>query len=310
MKVYAHGFGFLRPLCEGAAEFVEDPAEAEIVLTMNNPGGTSHVIDEARHIATQWGIPLCWWTCEDPNGYGAWVPQAKAADFVFTSDKAMLPHYRRDVGHGNVFWLPLAANPEMHHPLPLAEDATDFVFSGNWYDNQWEARRWGSEVLIRPLVAAGYSMTIYSYDSPASVGYTELEASWRGGTSCYTTCEQYAHGRIVLGNNNQRTGLDGRPVTYMTSMRTFEVLACGKAFMAPQSDAYEALGFVCGEHMEWVDTPEAALLMAEWLLARPLEVEAMGRRGRAFVLAHHTYAHRLQRIARALDGQADPEDWR
>ena len=45
----------------------------------------------------------------------------------------------------------------------------------------------------------------------------------------------------------------------MTSMRTFEALACGKPFLASHSDAYEALGLVNWRDMIWVDMPDEAV---------------------------------------------------
>jgi|GEM_PF-4528514 len=92
----------------------------------------------------------------------------------------------------------------------------------------------------------------------------------------------------------------------MTSQRTFEALACTKPYLTVPSDAYEPLGFRNGEHMAWVKSaPEA--LDAYDLLAGP-EGAAMAERGRAFVMQHHTYRHRLQRILDAVDGKAKPEE--
>jgi spore maturation protein CgeB len=306
MKIFPVGFGFLQVLCEGYAEFVEDPAEADFVLSMNNAGNDA-AIREARGIADQHGKPFCWWTIEDPNAFLAFLGQAKMADYVFTSDKACIWSYRQALGHERVFWLPLAANEWMHKPMPLADDAADFVFSGNWYDNQNQARRWGSETVVLPLARAGHSMAIFSYEEPP---YPELKPFWRGATSCYTTAEQYTHGRVVLGNNNQRSGMDGRDKTYMTSMRTFEALACGKSFLAPQSDAYEALGLADHRDLAVSSRPEDTLAWAQALLGADGGGEIIAEQGRARVLANHTYGHRLNRIARAIKGEADPEDWR
>ncbi len=312
MTIFPCGFGFMQPYCEPYEKFVSQPSEADFVLAMNNVGHEGlHVIRQARDIAQAAGIPFCWLTIEDPNAYLATLPQAAMADYVFTSDKALLPQYREALGHERIYWLPLAACEALHKPLPLAEDAADFVFSGNWYENQWEARRWGTETVILPLARAGHSMAIFSYDEPP---YPELRKFWRGGTSCYTVAEQYTHGKIVLGNNNQRSGMDGRAKTVMTSMRTPEVLACGKPFIAPQSDAYEALGYENDRHFYWVETPFEACEAAEAFLYGVLngvrEADRVSQAGRAFVLANHTYGHRLRRIVAAIRGEADPEDWR
>ena len=59
----------------------------------------------------------------------------------------------------------------------------------------------------------------------------------------------HRHGRVVLGMNHQRSGMDGREGTFMTSMPTFEALGCGKPFLAAHSHAHERLGLFHGEHM-------------------------------------------------------------
>jgi spore maturation protein CgeB len=315
MKFYPHGFDFLKPYCEESGMLADSPSEAGCILTMNN-AGHYEVVEQARQIANDAGLPLCFWTIEDPNSCLYFLPQARLSDYVFTSDACLIDWYREQLKHDRVYWLPLAASPKYHHPLPLADDATDFVFSGNWYvRNGNTARAWGDETVILPLARAGYSMTIYSYDEPP---YDELKPFWKGdGGGCRNTAEQYTHGRIVLGNNNQRSGFDGIEKTVMTSMRTFEALACGKLFLTPQSDAYEALGFNNGGAIWSSKAIEWTLHWAKYLLG----TNSSGRTGnygtvagaqidRLFVLANHTYTHRLLRIASALSGTADPFDYR
>ncbi len=312
MNIYAHGFGFLLPLyhMEGTC-FVDDPREAEAVISMN---GDTATVREAQAIAASCGIPLAWLNIEDPNGWlnHEFHHQASAADFVFTSDRECIPRYRDLLGHERIFWLPLACNPELERPLPLAEDATDLVLSMNWYP--YEARKWADEMLVRPLARAGYSMTIFSYQEPP---YPELKPFWKGGTSAHTVAEQYRHGRVVIGQNNQRSGFDGIHHTVMTSMRTFQALACGRPLLAPASDAYEALGFVNGRDFIWTDDTDSALHWAE-VLVHPEKfvadegahlIQCMAERGRELVCAKHTYARRLDRIARAIAGEADPYAW-
>jgi spore maturation protein CgeB len=100
---------------------------------------------------------------------------------------------------------------------------------------------------------------------------------------------------VVLGLNNQRSGFDGRARTLMTSMRTFEALACGKPLLAAHSDAYERLGLAHGEHLAVVSTPQETLDWADRLLG--VRGHRMAEAGRHFVLERHTYGHRLSTIA-------------
>jgi spore maturation protein CgeB len=228
------------------------------------------------------------------------MPQAREADFVFTTDAALVENYRERLGHGRVHWLPWACAPEIHRPLPLTDDARAFVLSANWYD--FEARRWSVEVLVDPLAAAGYGISLFCLAGwmwPARYAHY-----WRGEdprlAPYVSAAEQYTTGRVALSLNNQRSGMDGLGTTYMTSMRTFEALGCGKPLLASHSDAYEPLGFVNGEHMVWVSDPAETIPAAERLLWS--DGDRVARAGREFVLAHHTYAHRMKRIAEVVLG--------
>ena len=325
MKIHSIAFEFLEPFCDEYVDWVQDPGEADFILTMNSGGREGmEAMGYARSLADKYDKPLCWWTIEDPNAYAGFVAQARLADYVFTSDRACIPFYRRDCRHDRVFWLPLAASEKFHRPLPLREDATDGIFTGNWYDTQWEARRWGVQTVILPLAEAGYSITCFSLDEPPYPILLREPNRWIGPTDPRSpgyygaTAEQYTWGKVALGVNNQRSGMDGRGETVMTSMRTFEVLACGKPFLAAHSDAYEALGLSNAlpdapgksfnqqrqDHMCWVTQQQETLDAACWLTLGRGEAEerwiAMAERGRAFVLANHTYGHRMRAIMEVI----------
>jgi spore maturation protein CgeB len=292
--VYAIDIGFLLPFLASCARFVERPEEADFALSMNI---YEHSEEGKQRLAAarDAGKPLAWWTIEDPNSFNDFLPQAAEADFVFTTDGACVEQYQRLLGHARVHWLPLACAPDIHCPLPIADGATDFVVSANWYLN--EARLWAVETVVDPLLKVGHDLTLFCYEG-WPMWPQRYERFWGGQTSYLTTAEQYRRGRVVLGLNNQRSGMDGHAVTHMTSMRTFEALACGKPLLASHSDAYGRLGFVNGEHMAWAADPAETLRWAGLLLGP--EGERVARAGREFVLAHHTYAHRLRRIAEAV----------
>jgi hypothetical protein len=289
--IYLLGCDFLLPLLEPYATITPHPREADFILAANN-GGESYL--QALRDVRSSARPVAWWTIEDPNGFETFFAEAALADYVFTSDAACVPRYRSALGHDRVFWLPLACSPAIHHPAPLRDDAAEFVLSANWYSN--EARRWSVETVVEPLRAAGRRLALFSY---ASFSWPAAYAPfWRGATHYLTVGEQYRHGAVALGLNNQRSGLDGRRHTVMTSMRTFEALACGKPLLAAHSDAYARLGLGHGEHLAVVRTPQQTLEWADRLLGE------RGRRiaeaGRRFVLEHHTYRCRLATIAEAI----------
>lgn len=285
--IFPLGCEFLLPYLEPYGCFVSDMRGCDFILASNS---TEPAYADRMREAKAGGNPVAWWTIEDPNSFEDFLPQAAEADFVFTSDEDCIPRYIRQLGHDRVHWLPLGCAPLFHFPQALAEQAADFVISANWYTNR--ARLWGVEMVVEPLRRTGRTLALFCYENFMWPGYRPY---WRGSAGCRTVSAQYRHGRVAIGLNNQRSGMDGREHTVMTSMRTFETLACGKPLLAAQSDAYERLALQHGIHLAAVQTPEEALAWADRLLGE--EGERIANAGRQQVLAHHTYGHRLSKIA-------------
>lgn len=297
VAIHAVEFDYALPFFKSLVRFVERPEDADFVVVGNCWGDLGAAVTAMRRVRSA-GRTIAFWCAEDPNDFEKFLPQAREADVVFTTDEECVPRYKLRLGHERVHWLPWACAPELHRPLPLAEDARDFVVSANWYD-RFEARRWAVKNVVDPLADAGYGISLFCFE-----GWTmwpeRYRKFWRGGPYYLTSSEQYRHGRVAIGLNNQRSWMDGHAKTVMTSMRTFEVLGCGKPLLASHSDAYERLGFVHGEHMMWSSSPVETLECAGRLLGE--EGERIARAGREFVLANHTYAHRLRRMVEVVLG--------
>lgn len=297
VTICAVDFGCALPFFRLLARFVERPEEADFCISMNFWGDLSEAVARLREVRRA-GRPVAFWCAEDPNDFEKFLPQAREAHVVFTTDEECIPRYRAALGHDRVHWLPWACAPDIHRPLPLDPEARAFVLSANWYE-RFEARRWAVETVVDPIVDAWYGISLFCFE-----GWTmwpeRYRRFWRGGPDYLSCAEQYRHGRVALGLNNQRSFMDGHGRTVMTSMRTFEALGCGKPLLASHSDAYERLGFVNGVHMAWSSSPAETLAWAERLLGA--EGEAVARAGREFVLANHTYAHRLRQIVEAVLG--------
>lgn len=271
---------------------IQPHRDATFAYAMNtaDAGGLQEKLWQARDVCRRIGIPTLWHTIEDPNSHATYVEQARGFDLIATSDAELIPSYAAAYPKARILWLPLAAQPALHRPAPVDLDAADCVLIANWYTN--EARLAAVRMVLDPLLAAGYTLELYAYDSPAwPVRYRRW---WKAATSCYDVARYYPRGRIALGMNNQAWK------TAMTSMRTFEVLACEKPFLSFHSDAYERLGFRNGEHFVWTDDAGRAVKLAAGLLGDPAAAADLAARGRSFVLERHTYAHRLEWIRQAL----------
>jgi len=297
-RIFPLGLEFLLPFIEPYGCIARDVRDADFVLALNNTA-PSH-LNDLKQIRES-GKPVAWWTIEDPNAFDYFLDQARLADYVFTSDEACIPRYQQRLGHERVFWLPLACSPAYHKPADTVAAAADFVISANWYNN--EARQWSVDTVVEPLRRDGRTLALYCYED---FMWPEVyRRCWHGRMHYLTVAEQYRHGHVVIGLNNQRTGLDRRQRTVMTSMRTFEALACGKPLLAAHSDAFERLGLHHGEHLAAVRTTAETLAWADRL--RGADGRRIAEAGRDAVLAHHTYGRRLASIMEAVGHDAPPE---
>jgi hypothetical protein len=302
-KWLAVGNIFLEPYWAPEVEILHCPVEDMPATIAANPDllclwsmntgawGNPQELPRAVAIARAAGLPTVWQTIEDPNGWAGFVAEAKQFDFVFTSAAECVERYKA-AGIPNVFWLPMACQPAIHQPQVLLKSACDLVFIGNHYP--YPERVEFLERVLLPLLRAGMTLALYSYAN--SPWPPEVCQHWRGETSCYDVAQYYRDGRIALGANCQ-----GRN-TWMTSMRTYEALACGKPLLAYHSDAYERLGFVNGRHFLWTNETAQAVFLGRLMQETPVETALMADQGREFVLRHHTYAKRLEYLRYVLAG--------
>lgn len=286
------------PATEDAAAVLSDNRDADFLLVAGAVGEKPlAALDAVRGVAKNMGIPVVWVTIEDPNHFEKFAAQAEGADVICTSDGVLVPEYQRRFPNAIVEWVPLAAQPKLHFPMPMAEDASDLVILANHYDN--DDRQLAASVVVDPLLDAGYSMKLYSY---SRAKWPEKYDSYYAGETKFSDCATYyPTGRVAIGISNQWHN------TLMCSMRIFEVLACGMPMIAFQSDAFPTLGFqnslpdlsVDG-HFVWVDNGDDAKMAMDTILRNPDKARAMAERGRQFVLERHTYAHRLDTIYSAV----------
>ena len=79
------------------------------------------------------GIPIVFWNKEDPIYTDTFMPAARCADFVFTTDIDCIKKYKNALGHDRVFFLHFAAQPQIHNPIEKHERKDKFCFAGAYY---------------------------------------------------------------------------------------------------------------------------------------------------------------------------------
>lgn len=79
------------------------------------------------------GIPIVFWNKEDPVYTDTFMPAARMADFVFTTDIDCIKKYKDTLKHDRVYLLHFAAQPQVHNPIEKYERKDKFCFAGAYY---------------------------------------------------------------------------------------------------------------------------------------------------------------------------------
>lgn len=76
---------------------------------------------------------MVFWNKEDPIYTDTFMPAAKCADFVFTTDIDCIRKYKERLKHDRVYLLHFAAQPQKHNPVEKFTRKDKFCFAGAYY---------------------------------------------------------------------------------------------------------------------------------------------------------------------------------
>jgi glycosyltransferase involved in cell wall biosynthesis len=196
---------------------------------------------------------------------GHWRQQAaRFFDAVFIAQHDYLDSFKRAVGHDQVYWLPLAAADDVHHPIDLPR-IYDVGFVGNLalaHRNTPRAQR------LKLIADRFQTNDFYRSYTPAEVA------------------QVYSQSKIVFN-----TSINGD-----VTMRLFEGAACGAMVLTDSTS--NGLGELFGIDREIVVYQNDADLIDKitYYLTQADERIAIARAGYDRVQAQHTYQHRVQKI--------------
>ncbi len=200
---------------------------------------------------------------------GTWREQAaRFFDAVFIAQKDYLERFRRAVGHDQVYWLPLAAAPDVHydHGLPR-------VYDVGFVGNIARAHRGTARARRLRLIAERFSTNdFYRVYMPEEVGRV------------------YSQSRIVFNCS----------IAGDVTMRVFEGTACGALVLTDAiANGLEEL-FDIGREIVVYENDADLLEKITYYLAHEEERETIARAGQRRALAEHTYPHRMARLLEIL----------
>ena len=112
------------------------------------------------------GIPVVFYSKEDPPNYWVFIEIARRCDFVFTSAEEMVPRYMADCGHARVSVLKFCVDPGIQNPIGCmdADRKSGAIFSGSWMI-KYPDRCSALQMLLDGAATAKMGMCIFDRNS-------------------------------------------------------------------------------------------------------------------------------------------------
>jgi spore maturation protein CgeB len=235
------------------------------------------------------GVATAMWFVEDYLLFPYWRAFAPFYDFFAVIQKTPFLDELAAIGVENALYLPLAADPGFHEPLDLnaverRRYGADLAFLGAGYPNRriafrqllrYEPKIWGSD-----------------WDGDASLApYVQLQGarvSAEDGVKIFNATKINLNLHSSMSTDALVSGGD------FVNPRTFELAACGAFQLVDKRSLLPEL-FGPDELATFASLDELQTLIDQYL-GKPEEREAIAKRGRARVLAEHTYRRRVETL--------------
>ena len=235
------------------------------------------------------GIPTAMWFVEDFRLFTYWRAFAPYYDIFAVIQKEPFLSELESIGVANALYLPLAAQPDIHHPLELtAEEKKEFgaplSFMGAGYPNRRKA--------FLQLVEEGIAIWGTEWE-----GEPRLAPHVRRGGSRISTEDCVRIYNATAVNLNLHSSVQAEALISggdFVNPRTFELAACGAFQLVDRRELMPEL--FSPEELVVFDSMDDLKKKFRHYRNNPEEREASAARARSRVLADHTYAHRMRTL--------------
>lgn len=170
-------------------------------------------------------IPFIFQSIEDPVHYDDFLPIARFADAVFTSDSDLIEKYKKDLGHSRVYWGEYGVNPMLQNPLrsPIAR-YDEILFAGAFY-NRYPERSKCMRMLFDFLKKNELPFLIVDRNFGSNQDWCRFPEAYAGNI-----IEKYEHAELQKIHKLFKTSINFNTVTTsstMCAMRVYELQAMG-----------------------------------------------------------------------------------
>ena len=235
------------------------------------------------------GIATAFWFVEDYHVLTYWRQLAPVYGHIFGIQKDNFRKELATIGVEKYHYLPTAAAPEIHLPIPLSREERELYgsslsFVGAGYYNRVN--------LFRGLT--DYQFKIWGSDWPMAPPLDRL-IQLDGARIDTETCVRIFNAAMVnLNLHSSQTHEGVVPDGDFVNPRTFEIASCGAFQLTDRRTLLDEL-FAEGEIELFGDLAELREKI-DGYLARPDERMRIAAKGRERVLAEHTYVGRMEEL--------------
>jgi glycosyltransferase involved in cell wall biosynthesis len=246
-------------------------------------------------------MPIVFWNKEDPMHYDKYLPIAKYADVIFTTDSEKVDNYKADVPDADVYAVPFAAQQKICNPSGrFRSEAESVCFAGSYYGVGHDERKRQMDALLPSIIK--FEGAIYDRMSKIDSDRYKFPPQYapfiRDAVPFTEVVQLYKRFKVFLNVNT----IVESPT--MMSRRVYELLACGTPVVSTPSKAIEEQ--FSGIVQVAKDADEANVII-ERLLADEHYWEKTSHLGYREVMTKHTYAHRLMNIEKAIGINSERE---
>ncbi|OUV05223.1 MAG: hypothetical protein CBC39_01460, partial [Cellvibrionales bacterium TMED79] len=239
-------------------------------------------------------MPIVFWNKEDPMHYDKYLPIAKYADVIFTTDSEKVASYKADVPDADVYAVPFAAQQKICNPSGrFKTEAESVCFAGSYYGVGHDERKRQMDALLPSIIE--FEGAIYDRMSKVDSDRYKFPPQYtpfiRDAVPFTEVVQLYKRFKVFLNVNT----IVESPT--MMSRRVYELLACGTPVVSTPSKAIEEQ--FSGIVQVAKDADEANVII-ERLLTDEHYWEKTSHLGYREVMTKHTYAHRLVNIEKAI----------
>lgn len=181
-------------------------------------------------------MKVVFWNKEDPMHYDRFLPVARHADVILTTDARKVADYRRDIPAARVEVLPFAAQPRLCNPAEgTRAEQESLCFAGSYYTVGHEERKRQMDALLPAICEFGGAI----YDRMSGIvgdryRYpSQYQRFIRPAVPFGEMVKLYKAFKVFLNVNT----ISNSPT--MMSRRVYELLACGTPVVSAPSEALE-----------------------------------------------------------------------